>query len=99
MNANQGKDFILKSLLCARILQAITVLCPNFKKCCSTGSSDDWEKVQTPLIKASLEFWRHWMDDVIAQITELSSQVYDEMGVISMLQIYHVSFIIFYNLL
>ncbi|KRT83470.1 hypothetical protein AMK59_4619, partial [Oryctes borbonicus] len=86
---NNGNDFILKSLLCARILQAITVLCPNFKKCCSAGGSDEWEKIRVALTKASLEFWYYWVDDVISQITEISSQVFDGMDVVQMLQMYH----------
>ncbi|GJQ76325.1 hypothetical protein Trydic_g2048 [Trypoxylus dichotomus] len=89
VNQKNGKDFILKSLLCARILQAITVLCPNFRKCCSASGSDEWEKIRVALTKASLEFWYYWVEDVIAQITELSSHVFSEMNVAQMLQMYH----------
>lgn len=91
VNSTLKKDFILRSLLCARILQAITVLCTNFKKCCSTSSSDEWEKIRSSLIKASLEFWNHWMKDVMMQLMELSSHIFNEIDTVRMLQLYHVS--------
>lgn len=87
------RDFILRSLMCARILQAITVLCHNFKKCCSTSGTDEWEKIRSSLTKTSLEFWSFWMEDVVEQITTLSSQLFNDMDVVKMLEIYQVGLI------
>ncbi|KAK9679205.1 hypothetical protein QE152_g40204 [Popillia japonica] len=89
VHQNDGNDIILKSLLCARSLQAITVLCPNFKKCCSSSGSDDWKKVRNFLTTASLEFWRLWVDDVVTQIAECSSQAFTGVDIVQMLQMYH----------
>ncbi|KAF5299103.1 hypothetical protein FQR65_LT09461 [Abscondita terminalis] len=64
----ENEVFITKSLICARFLQALSELCPNFKRCCSCNdSTNEWSKVVENFGQSSLRFWNNWLKNSIVQ--------------------------------
>ena len=68
-------SFVLKSLMCARLLQAITYLCPHFKECCCINQSDCWDKMCSDFTATSTELWQNWVDDIIEKLVTVSKDV------------------------
>lgn len=57
-----SNDLVTKSLFCARLLQGLTFLCPNFQKCSSfNGVTAEWTKICNSFNKCDLKLWRNWI--------------------------------------
>lgn len=83
--------YIIKSLVCARFLQALMELCPHFKKCCSCDSQNtEWEKICNNFQKYNLQFCQNWVKDCLEQ-TEIWSEQLENIGMLDMLHILPVS--------
>ncbi|KAF5273100.1 hypothetical protein FQA39_LY07590 [Lamprigera yunnana] len=65
---NKNEVYVIKSLICARFLQALCELCPNFKNCCSCNdTTNNWDQIVNSFIGSSIKFWRNWVDVCINQ--------------------------------
>ncbi|KAF2904284.1 hypothetical protein ILUMI_01887 [Ignelater luminosus] len=84
---NDQKVYVIKSLICARFLQALCELCPSLNKCCSSDNkNDEWERICTNFVKSSLQFYRNWLNSCTKH-TELLSNELRDVSVLNMLHI------------
>lgn len=64
----ENEIYITKSLICARFLQALSELCPNFKRCCScNGYTNEWDKIVNDFDQSSIRFWKNWVRNCVIQ--------------------------------
>ncbi|XP_049823467.1 conserved oligomeric Golgi complex subunit 1 isoform X2 [Aethina tumida] len=64
VNKTQDESHLVtKSLICARFLQAISQLCPNYNKCCTfNNTSDEWTRICDNFNKNSFSLWNNWVN-------------------------------------
>ncbi|KAG5894614.1 hypothetical protein JTB14_026145 [Gonioctena quinquepunctata] len=80
------ENLITKSIICARFLQAITELCPNFNRCCTFNSTtSDWVKICDMFTKTSHILWMNWVEDAVKRM-EKESEVLDDISPRNMLK-------------
>ncbi|XP_018569113.1 conserved oligomeric Golgi complex subunit 1 [Anoplophora glabripennis] len=69
--SKEKEHVVVKSIVCARFLHAISTFCPNFHKCCTfNNTSDDWLKVCDIYNKTSHVLWQYWVKDTIKRTEE-----------------------------
>nr|XP_023021072.1 conserved oligomeric Golgi complex subunit 1 isoform X1 [Leptinotarsa decemlineata] len=84
----ETEHLIAKSIICARFLQAIIELCPNFHKCCTfNNSADDWLKICDIFTKTSHVLWLNWVKDSVKR-TEKECEILDDISPRSMLKMF-----------
>ncbi|CAH0551337.1 unnamed protein product [Brassicogethes aeneus] len=60
-STQDSNNKVAKSLVCARFLQAISQLCPNFNTCCNFNNiTEDWSKICNIFNKTSFNLWSIW---------------------------------------
>ncbi|KAJ8925268.1 hypothetical protein NQ315_009096 [Exocentrus adspersus] len=63
-----AEDLVVKAIFCARFLQAVSILCPNFNKCCTfNNTSDDWLKICDMFNKSSHILWQYWVKNTVSR--------------------------------
>lgn len=83
-------SLVAKSLIAARFLQALMVLCPHYHKCCVCSSnSDEWDKICNIYNKYSLQFWQNWVVDSVVRTSNESEMLrsVDSIKLISILPV------------
>ncbi|RZC38420.1 conserved oligomeric Golgi complex subunit 1, partial [Asbolus verrucosus] len=82
------KLLVLKSLMCARFLQAITNLCPHFNKCCTfSGTTDDWSKICNHFGESSVQFWENWVHKCVQSTDREAKKQFADINVCSMISV------------
>ncbi|KAF7280737.1 hypothetical protein GWI33_005591 [Rhynchophorus ferrugineus] len=72
LSKETNQNLIIKSLFCARFLQATCNLCGNFKKCCEfNNTSVDWVKVCDNFSKTSQVLWKNWVNSCVEKTLDL----------------------------
>ncbi|CAG9837073.1 unnamed protein product [Diabrotica balteata] len=62
----ETSNFITKSTILARFMQAVTLLCPHLHRCCIFNiSNDDWIKVCDAFNTTSQNLWTNWTNSVL----------------------------------
>lgn len=68
---------VIKSLACARFLQALTVLCPNYRRSCFCNSNgEEWDKICNKYSEVGLRFWKNWVTANVEKTVETSEHSY-----------------------
>lgn len=79
---------VSKSLICARFLQAVTNLCPNFNKCCTfNGTTEDWSKICSHFTTCSVQFWENWIGSCVLETDKKAKKLFNDISVCSMISI------------
>lgn len=87
----ETEHVVVKAIVCARFLQAISTFCPNFNKCCTFNNvADDWLKICDKYNKTSHILWQYWVKDTIKQ-TEGEVEKFNDISPIYMIKILSVS--------
>ncbi|XP_022908851.2 conserved oligomeric Golgi complex subunit 1 isoform X1 [Onthophagus taurus] len=88
INKSKNSNFVLKSLVCARFIEALIVLCPNFKRCICYNPAEEWEKITEYLTNTNVTFWTNWVDDITINVEKYSHKLYENLDVIQTLNIF-----------
>lgn len=63
---------VVQSLACARLLQGILGLCPNFQKSCTFNCiNNEWTEICSNFNRSNLKLWRNWIKTCNLQIEKL----------------------------
>ncbi|XP_044746658.1 conserved oligomeric Golgi complex subunit 1 [Coccinella septempunctata] len=72
LNREISEETVKHSLFCIRILQAITKLCPCFKKCCSLNNElGEWYKICDNFNKCNMQLWNKWIDYSVGKTKDI----------------------------
>lgn len=83
---------VTKSVMAARLLQAVPQLCPNLVKSCSySDCQNDWEQVHASLISRSQQFWNNWISATKTSVERALSEFMISIQYENMLRILPVS--------
>ncbi|GLV40211.1 Component of oligomeric golgi complex 1 [Carabus blaptoides fortunei] len=66
---------VTKSVMAARLLQAVPQLCPNLVTSCSYSEcQNDWDQVHAALVNRSLQFWHNWLNATKTSVEGILSE-------------------------
>lgn len=69
------EETVKNALFCIRLLQAVTKLCPCFKKCCSLNNElEEWYKICENFNKSSLHMWNVWIQYFVGKTEKMCSE-------------------------
>lgn len=89
------KAVVAQSLACARLLQGILNLCPNFQKSCTfSGVNTEWTEICNNFSRSNLKLWRNWVKNSNFQIEKSALKLLEQTEHKDMLQILPVGFIV-----
>lgn len=87
-----GSQYLVaKSLICVRLLQALTNLCSNFHQCCTfDGTTEDWRNLCNHFNQSSLLFWTKWIDKCVQNTDRLAKKSFEDIGLSKMISVFMV---------